>query len=1825
MVVGRDTERSRHVPRDSAEARRLVASRSQDLADEALRAEALAGQLRSGKALVGQVSRDYGDRFLLELLQNSYDSIPRNSSGAVSILLDLNESPHGVLYFANSGSPFDTEDFRAVCEMAQSSKRPGQGIGNKGVGFRSVLQVSDWPEIYSAITSPSRESFEGFCFSFARPEDYVNLAGSPSKAATLQDRLSPYALPVPLGDQDAKVKRFAGLGFSTLIRLPLRSSSALERAKAQLDEIQGAPPILLFLDRIARIDVEMVGEERTHVHLSRSSSPLEIDVDATMEQVDLTPGGGYLVLSTRIDGDRFLQAIEESIEANTLDPEWRDWRDEARISIALAVSSDEPGRLYSFLPMGPEALSPLAAHVNAPFVVRLARDNLIPNAPLNEFLLDEAATLCAQSAVGLRDHVPARYVVPDLVAWTGSSIGRIKRAFERGGMSIEAAPVIPVLGPAEWGALSETYRWTDHGLHQMTSERISAATSAPILAPDAGAARADRIEELHVAVQGRSMKPLLTETADWAEAVALRLPRSTSGIRKLDPEAWLGFYDDLAALFGAAGTELAGKRIIIDDGNQVRQAWQVGGGESAPRGPAVFFHSSADEDPDEVDAPSDVSVPRSLRRHLVYTNSVLKWKVFKEDTRRLENRPGREFLQRRRLVRLPRRQELFVHVRSVLGRTQSETTFREALRFVYGLHRGPRPYNQEPSIDELGLRVPTRAGWTEADRALLGQAWVPRTQGHALETLIELGAGVSAELEGLRDRMVLPAEEWRPSVTREDWAPFLRTVGANSGLWPEALFQELQMDGHAWTPDAVARSVGLPEGDVIHWREGVAAEGSRPNHPWTKYRLVDPICRIPGQSDYEALSPAARHLFAELVIEGLEAWPDEALRFRFSRPRPTATDDQSWPSPAWTFLRSSAWLPITRPGQGSETDFASPAQAWHFREEGEAPPVFVPLLVASIRRSIDGSALLASRLSALGVKIWNDPATAADRVAVLGDRFQYGIAGSQLASFRKAYERAWSDLVRRGQPVPWSDAADLPPLIVSRRGQLTSVSRGDEERPEPEPLYVLGGEDRMAEVLLGSLDVPVLRVDPRDGPAVAGLLRELHMGEVRIVRSEDFHVFLDEERVEDGDGALLLVDEERGWLAELLALTLELKATQFNRQTEKTVNDAIERLRRIAVIAGGRLRVELDEKEVALPASLRGVLPIPRKSAPTLAFEGDSGALDWPTLQRLAQGTAELVGQSLSAPALELAMVSLRSRGGGSAELFQPTDEDYAAVFGESVDRVREILRGHHAVLDELVYLLRPVLQHLMGSEVARLFAEHGRDATSEQTLESFLHAYEAEFPSGITVRRLLDLCRSAKDLAAMRDALDIDYGDFNRCLRELGPPYRPLHNREGHATAFAAFLVARRDAVLNSLRNGFLPTFDSGENLNGYVTAKEEFRRACLMLTNTTDKNPPLMPDEAWLDEVESPSDEQMAERLQAWESRSFPTPHGHDEEELPPLDVVRRDNEEEFESAARRAERIVPAWCAKHGVPCPPLWEGDNPAGSLVRSFVDQGLADFRRLLESDVLDWMRTQGAWPEGMPLETDPTTLELSADDLLARADREAQERRERELARRTVEFNGRRFSLEQDSIRELADAVQSGVSDALLRTAPKPLHLEPIGQKGGRKRTGGGGGGGGGFGRISEEQRQILGFMGELVAFEWLKHQYNATPEAWRSRNRRFLFSDHEGDDGLGYDFEIVRPRGRLFFEVKAATSGSRFAIELSETELLAAQENARNSRYRIIFVSSVRDPDLRRLHVLPNPMSPSAHGLYRVVGTGIRYEFALGGVDEGQALVESSDLGGST
>lgn len=199
---------------------------------------------RDLKGMCDRVSDSYRNRVVTELLQNAHDAHPpHRSDGRVHIALDPGEGPFGTLYVANDGYGFTRDNFEALCSPTLTTKNVNEAIGNKGVGFLSVFQVSAHPEVYSRI-SAGEVGFDGYCFSFGTDETlgaFLDEQGLGKKAEQIIANMPRLYLACPVEDRPGVVGQFADEGFATVIRLPLKASDALAAVQTQLARLANEP------------------------------------------------------------------------------------------------------------------------------------------------------------------------------------------------------------------------------------------------------------------------------------------------------------------------------------------------------------------------------------------------------------------------------------------------------------------------------------------------------------------------------------------------------------------------------------------------------------------------------------------------------------------------------------------------------------------------------------------------------------------------------------------------------------------------------------------------------------------------------------------------------------------------------------------------------------------------------------------------------------------------------------------------------------------------------------------------------------------------------------------------------------------------------------------------------------------------------------------------------------------------------------------------------------------------------------------------------------------------------------------------------------------------------------------------------------------------------------------------------------------------------------------------------------------------------------------------------------------------------------------------
>ena len=110
----------------------------------------------------------------------------------------------------------DERDLDSIRRLGASTKDPSRTIGHKGIGFKSVLDITDSPQITSECLS--------LCFNRARSRRRVRGAAPEATAIPV------LPFPFPLDDADvappedaALVQRLLGDGFATVVRLPFRA------------------------------------------------------------------------------------------------------------------------------------------------------------------------------------------------------------------------------------------------------------------------------------------------------------------------------------------------------------------------------------------------------------------------------------------------------------------------------------------------------------------------------------------------------------------------------------------------------------------------------------------------------------------------------------------------------------------------------------------------------------------------------------------------------------------------------------------------------------------------------------------------------------------------------------------------------------------------------------------------------------------------------------------------------------------------------------------------------------------------------------------------------------------------------------------------------------------------------------------------------------------------------------------------------------------------------------------------------------------------------------------------------------------------------------------------------------------------------------------------------------------------------------------------------------------------------------------------------------------------------------------------------------------
>ncbi len=319
---------------------------------------------------------DYNGRQILELLQNADDA----KTDAIQII--LNEEDR-TLRIANNGISFSAEGLDSLRLAGNSSKNKREFIGNKGLGFRAILNWVNRIRIYT------KDYVMEFSPAIATREFYQLIPDSQERLRMIEERedlmpgTSPFAVLSYMDyweNEDSQI-------WETIVELQY-NSEALTDILEQLHAI--TPEVLLFLNYTQRIEV------------IRNDEPIK-----TLERTFLW------------QRDEEVRLRVNNIEWNILDSGECKFPGEEKKYYRYKIAwrddlSDENAVFYNFFPTRANSYLPCLIH--ATFELTVDRNQLVKHQN-NDFVLDKIAEALGTIAEGkLKDKttswLPYRLLYP---------------------------------------------------------------------------------------------------------------------------------------------------------------------------------------------------------------------------------------------------------------------------------------------------------------------------------------------------------------------------------------------------------------------------------------------------------------------------------------------------------------------------------------------------------------------------------------------------------------------------------------------------------------------------------------------------------------------------------------------------------------------------------------------------------------------------------------------------------------------------------------------------------------------------------------------------------------------------------------------------------------------------------------------------------------------------------------------------------------------------------------------------------------------------------------------------------------------------------------------------------------------------------------------------------------------------------------------------------------------------------------------------------------------------------------------------------------------
>ena len=1801
------------------------------------------GNYRTIESLGKQIAQEYQGRCILELLQNAHDALANAKSGEPRLIsFVLITTPEPTLLVGNSGSPFLKENFEGICQLGQSPKDPNESIGNKGVGFRSVLEISTCPEIWSTASS---ENAPAFAFRF-HPDDFrerMTEAAEKLEEEGLEalspfdpelqiidwsqngfeeyqkrqfdvvdeiEKLSPYQFPLPIDSAHypEEVKKLLKEGCVTVIRLPLdggmseaSKENAVQSVKAQLDELDARST--LFLSNLETLSIDIDGEQRTlkrKVVLDgeflgcQRTQQQQLSIECSNKEPDGGSPRCFRVWTRSFGGKDNPQEEEKILDLVKHLP--NRWPEVRQVTVGVAVEDTpmpDPGVFVIFLPTG--ELTGTGAHINAPFYGSIDRRHIEFDESYNELLRDFVSDLCLDVIKDLVSGKPEEWRAQAVIDILSSSAGEgvmnnllVEWATERGCALKEQALILCDGG---WCVSNKARLLDIPGGSPISASQWRECAQFSVVS-SALDGREDAVKKLIEKLNDNGSPDPTDE--EWKRTIE----QMAENIQNQNIEVtWNDFMESVIAMLPRVFKQHSSSGNLDPLANMKFLPTESGRLLVSSGATKLFFRPVIGDDAAELAK----KLPRSLEKHIAFLHQGIQT----HEGSQHRNTEVQRFLDSRFVRSFGRKEILDVVVNHAspelpVSYEVPEDVAHHAEILAWTLKFLIVGVPENEILDLLkDLPVACYEGWRKMSEVMFGPGWT--NNGDLVQSLVdELPEG---RAEGLRKINLLPPDDPHWGVAKEsikDKEDLFKRAGVFDGLrLKEVGDVEFWTTGYPYKLPSSPPS-GIPQEHWDDWRKN--ADIKEPPKSNFKYALSG-IRLLPEIHCLSELSQPGRKTLSNLVLTSIGDWPDGWERVRIKK----TSGGRYWSTDLISPLKH--WLKVLPWFVDEDNDGTTLSQRWLvpacLRGQNRRFRHLDPLSKGLTKR-LEEAPELKDVLKGLGLNVYPEEEgekTGPELLEALANAWSDGKVEPQLFDvFLGQVRHAWQH---------FDAEKELPKRFLVRTGRqkFEVCERGDLSK-----VYLPDDKDRARTLLEHNQPVLVMKVKlqvPNDRRVANKLLHETAIKQAST---------LEEKFVIDGApwrgeaDEIPLLKTKYKWLpVPLLAIFAHGGTNPFGAETE-TWSQAANGLHGTRVLECEDITVRLvDEQEGIVAQSEPEAQWL--KEDKVLAVRRDIGF----SYKKLAPAVQAILGRQDLLSDLRCVLQSLDGKE-------SPTQEEIDDAIKEVGIDAESLTDIRHRWTDDTDFLIERVKPVLWLFEVST--DELDEIEKDNQHLEEWLSDNFPQWPE------LFSEAWRCQDDQEMGKATWRKFGEgaqlpkWNAILERLGRELVKnddedeqtevyIKQTEAHINEVKPLLrgFARHVAIQAENPDLFLEIEAISQNFPADKCWSEQwwevpFEIVLKALCADYAKNLPNV--ERYLSAFE---DVGKSEDLHAiFEKQGIGT-------EPNPYETYWQ-NVKQFDEMFSKLDVLYELWRENDRLKATPSVAFQAPEKLDAAAYLNDW--QYAELFERSfaIIDDDQFRKACSGCASLEEIRKQLNLKPESVRDKLEERHKERRKSEDKKRQEEYRknqtytvaGTKFvDGEEDKVFEHIKSLPGPEVPH-----PDPDEFTPLKEiaGAGNGNSGGGGGWGGSYSPPSDVSRKRIGVVGEMRAFIYLQAMFKdaVTLDNWVSKNRlecRPLVRGEQDrtSDSLGYDFSFSHQGKRWHIEVKA-TVGDETQFELGATEIEAALRIAQRSsepseQWRVLRVRRALSEE-PKFDWLPNPFKEGFDKYFRRSWSGMRVSYRL-------------------